>query len=161
MRLNARGHLRRDDSSRVGLRNDLADANLACSDDGAVYAGAILVHANNSLHHFRISFGCVRVQIDHHTSFVPHRYSDGWPVVSLTKHQCPAHPSVFLKRFTAICFDRDVWPESAKVNVSTGFARHAIDRAEANHRNAGIVKDAIPEVHQFDGAAIPARNFLA
>jgi hypothetical protein len=49
-----------------------ADPVLAHADHRAVYAGAILVHTNNSLHHFRISLGCVWVKINHDTSLIPH-----------------------------------------------------------------------------------------
>ena len=35
-----------------------------------------------------------------------------------------------------------------------------IQRAEADHRNRRLVEDAMLEIHQFDIAAVPARNFL-
>src|ERR1700676_1917985 len=98
--------------------HDLTDTKLARPDHRAVYAGAILVHTNNSLHHFRISLGCVWVKIYHDTSLIPHGNPEGRTAVPFTKHQCPAHPSVFRKRLSAICFDRNVWSKSAKVNVS-------------------------------------------
>src|SRR5438874_4537884 len=95
--------------------HDLTDTKLARPNHRAVYAGVILVHTNNSLHHFRISLGCVWVKINHDTSLVPHSNPEGCPAGPFTKHQCPAHPSVFLKRLSAICFDHNVWSKSAKV----------------------------------------------
>src|SRR5947208_3445736 len=50
--------------------HDLTDTKLARPNHRAVYAGVILVHTNNSLHHFRISLGCVWVKINHDTSLV-------------------------------------------------------------------------------------------
>src|SRR5258707_11183480 len=95
--------------------HDLTDTKLARPDHRAVHAGVILVHTNNRLHHFRIFLGCVWVKINHDTSLIPHRNPDGWPAVPLTKHQCPAHPSVFRKRLSATCFDHNVWSKSAQV----------------------------------------------
>src|SRR3981081_3260913 len=78
--------------------HDLTDTKLARPDHRAVYAGVILVHTNNSLHHFRIALGCIRVKINHDTSLIPHSNPDGCPAVPITKHQCLAHPSVVSKR---------------------------------------------------------------
>ena len=95
--------------------HDLTDAKLARPDHRAVYAGVILVQTNNSLHHSRIFFGCIWIEINHDTSLILHINLDGRTVVTFTKHQCPAHPSVFLKRLSAITFDHNVWSKSAKV----------------------------------------------
>src|SRR5207253_10291674 len=46
-------------------RHDLTDTKLARLNHRAVYAGVILVHTNNSLHHFSISLGCVWIKINH------------------------------------------------------------------------------------------------
>jgi hypothetical protein len=130
--------------------HDLTDTKLARHEHRAVYAGAILVHTNNGLHHFRISLGCVWVKINHDTSLIPHSDPEGCPAVPFTKHQCPAHPSVFLKRLSPVCFDHNVWSKSAKVNVSARFALDAMHCAEADYRNTGFVEDAMIEIHQFD-----------
>jgi hypothetical protein len=61
------GHLRRRDALHYVLPSqghDLTDTKLARPDHRPVCAGVILVHANNSLHHFRISLGCVWVKIN-------------------------------------------------------------------------------------------------
>src|SRR6202035_6172759 len=89
-------------------------AKLAGPDDCAVYAGVILVQTNNSLHHFRISLGCVWVKINHDTSLILHSNLDCCPAVPFTKNQFPAHPSVFRKRLSTICFYHNVWSKSAQ-----------------------------------------------
>ena len=86
-------------------RHDLTYAKIASSDDRAVHAGVIIVHTNYGFHDFRISLGCVRVEVDHDTSFIPHRDFHCGRVVPFTKDQRLAHPFVFLKRLGVSCFD--------------------------------------------------------
>src|SRR5882757_2690356 len=58
-----------DSSQKVLLSqgHNLTDTKFARPDHRAVYAGVIPVPTHNSLHHFRIWLGCVRVKIHHDT----------------------------------------------------------------------------------------------
>src|SRR6185295_12089887 len=99
--------------------HDVTDTKLTSPDHRTVCAGVIPVHPNDSLHHFRIPLGCVWVKINHHTSLIPQRNTDcghrGCPAIPFTKHQGPAHPAVFLKRLSVVCFNHNVWSKSAKI----------------------------------------------
>jgi hypothetical protein len=127
---------------------------------GGVYAGTISIQTNHSLHHTGVSLGGVGVEIDHDTSFVTHRNLHRRSAIPFTKAQRAAHPSVFLKGFTTICFDHDVWSKSEKLNVSAGFALDAMHRADADYGDRGFVKDAMFEIHQFEITAVTTRNLL-
>ena len=47
----------------------------------------------------------------------------------------------------------------AVIGVTAGLL-DAMHGAEADDRNTGFVEDAMPEIHQFETTAKPARDFL-
>ena len=75
----------------------LTDPQLPGSDNRAINAGVVFVHADHGLHDLGVGFGGVRVKIDRHATLVPHGDADGRTRPLGAKFKDFADPSIFLE----------------------------------------------------------------
>src|SRR5689334_5726040 len=80
----------------------LSDADLTRTYDGSVGAGTVFIQTHDCLHNARVWFGCLRVEVDHHTTLVAHCYVNHWTRLEVAKHQRAANPPILCKRFCGI-----------------------------------------------------------
>src|SRR6266478_4955979 len=128
---------------------DLTDTKLPGSDNGPINARVVFVHADHGLHKLGVGFGRVRVEIDHHTTLIPHDDADGRTGPLGAKFQDLAHPSIFLEWPSALGVDHEVRPETTDIRVVARFARDAPDGSPGDRGNPGLVEGAMTPLNEL------------
>ena len=148
----------RGPASSAVQQHALADGQRPGARDRAVHAGVAVVRACADLHHDGVRGAAVRVQVDHRAAQVAHRDGDRGSVIGLPEREDAAHPPVLLERRGAARTHENVGPEPANVRARPREPSNLVDRRRGNHRDAGLVEDAVAELHHLDRSAVSASD---
>jgi len=83
---------------------------------------------------------------------------DGGGVVPLAEREHAAHPRVLLEGDLPQRANDDVRTESSHVLARPGESRDLAHRLCGDHGDAGLVEEAVLELHHLHGRPVPARD---
>src|SRR5437870_4941594 len=100
-----------------------ARSDRAGTHDDGVDADALVVETDRGLQHARLGGGRVRIQVDHHASFVVHRHGHGGSIRARSQPQDLPDPGVLGEGDTLLRFDQEVRPKATHVRGPSRGAR--------------------------------------
>jgi hypothetical protein len=136
----------------------LTDGQITDSDDCTIHAGIVLIETNHGFQDGWISLSCFRIKIDHDASFIPQRDAHSASLRILSEDHDFADPMVLLEWFISVGLNEDIWSESTDIKIPAGFSFDLETRGQSDQRNAGLIEDALIELHQLDLGAVTSRD---
>src|SRR3954468_17565402 len=137
----------------------LPDRNPASADGTTIDTSVVPVGPHYRSLYFRRRTRGVGIEIHHRTANVARGDGDGRRVGSISEREDVTHPFILLERRRSQQTHHDIGAESTSVFALAGEPADLAHCIGSDHRDAGVVECAVPQLHHLDRRSVPTSDF--